>query len=277
LTATTNERFIEPYWLQRRQFMATSITAGSPKWQDVTVRHVSMLRPIAWLQAGWDDMRAVGGPSVGHGALIAMLGAVLLAFGSSHPYLIVAAVSSYLLIGPIMATGLCELSRRRMNGEPLEFNESIQGISRNPHALLRFGSVLAAIVVVWFLASEVMLRSILHTSGPSLDVALWGGVANAANRPEILGYIASGAVLAAVVFMLSVVAVPMMIDRKASASEAMLTSMRVTIRNLPAMLVWSALIVVLTAIGFVTLLFGMIVLAPMLGHATWHAYRDLIE
>jgi uncharacterized membrane protein len=156
-------------------------------------------------------------------------------------------------------------------------NESIQGISRNPHALLRFGSMLAAIVVVWFVASEVMLRSILHTSGPSLDVALWGGVANAANRPEILGYIGSGAVLAVVVFMLSVVAVPMMIDRNASASEAMWASIRVTMRNLPAMLLWSVLIVALTAIGFLTMLLGMIVLAPILGHATWHAYRDLVE
>ena len=137
--------------------------------------------------------------------------------------------------------------------------------------------MLAAIVVVWFVASEVMFRTILHTSGPSLDVALWGGVTNAANRPEILGYIGSGAVLAAVVFALSVVTVPMMIDRNASASEAMWASVRVTMRNLPAMLVWSVLIVALTAIGFLTMLIGMIVLVPLLGHATWHAYRDLIE
>lgn len=206
-----------------------------------------------------------------------MLGAVLLAFGSSHPYLIAAAVSGYLLIGPIMATGLCELSRRRMNGEPLGFNESIEAIRRNPHALLQFGGVLAAIVVVWFVASEVMLRSILHTPGPSLDVAMWGGIANASNRPEIIGYLASGAALAAVVFTLSVVAVPMMIDRNVSAIEAMMVSARATLRNVPAMLVWSVLIVALTAIGFLTMLIGMIVLAPLLGHATWHAYRDLIE
>jgi uncharacterized membrane protein len=257
--------------------MATSATLGSHRWQQVTVRHVPLSRSIAWLQAGWDDMREIGTPSIGHGALIAMLGAVLLAFGSSHPYLIAAAVSGYLLIGPIMATGLVELSRRRMKREPLGFNESIHGISRNPHALLRFGTLLAAIVVVWFVASEVMLRSILHTSGPSLDVALWGGVATAANQPQIIGYIASGALLAAVVFTLSVVAVPMMIDRNASATEAMLASVRATIRNLPAMLVWSVLIVALTAIGFLTMLLGMIVLAPLLGHATWHAYRDLIE
>jgi uncharacterized membrane protein len=257
--------------------MATSITLGSHGWQQVTVRHVPVLRPFTWLRDGWDDMRRVGAPSIGHGALIAMLGAVLLAFGSSHPYLIAAAVSGYLLIGPIMATGLCELSRRRATGESLEFNESLQPISRNPHAFIRFGTMLAAIVIVWFVASEVMLRTILHTPAPSLDVALWGGIATEANQPQILGYIGSGAVLAAVVFTLSVVAVPMMIDRNASASDAMMASARVMLRNLPAMLVWGALIVALTAIGFLTLLIGMIVLAPLLGHATWHAYRDLVE
>jgi uncharacterized membrane protein len=73
-----------------------------------------------------------------------------------------------------------------------------------------------------------------------------------------------------------VVAVPLIIDRRASASEAIRASIRAALRNLPAMLLWAALIVGLTAIGFVTLLIGMVVVAPLLGYATWHAYRDLI-
>ena len=125
--------------------MATSITLGRDRGQPLTIRHVSSLRAFTWLRAGWDDLWAVGSPSIGHGALIATFGAVLLAVGSSHPYLIAAAISGYLLIGPIMATGLCELSRRRMAGEALGFDESIQGISRNPRALMQFGALLAAI------------------------------------------------------------------------------------------------------------------------------------
>jgi len=73
------------------------------------------------------------------------------------------------------------------------------------------------------------------------------------------------------------VAVPLIIDRHASASDAMWTSARVTFANLPAMLVWAGLIVCLTAGGFITLLLGMVVVAPLLGHATWHAYRDLVK
>jgi uncharacterized membrane protein len=93
---------------------------------------------------------------------------------------------------------------------------------------------------------------------------------------QVLGYIGSGAVLAALVFSMSVVAVPLMIDRHASASDAIRASARASFANLPAMLLWSALIVAVTAIGFVTLLVGMVVVAPLLGYATWHAYRDLI-
>jgi uncharacterized membrane protein len=78
------------------------------------------------------------------------------------------------------------------------------------------------------------------------------------------------------VFAMSVVAVPLLIDRHANASEAIRASIRASLANLPAMLVWAALIVGLTVIGFVTLLIGMIVIAPLLGYATWHAYRDLI-
>jgi uncharacterized membrane protein len=83
-------------------------------------------------------------------------------------------------------------------------------------------------------------------------------------------------VLAVIVFAVSVVSVPLIIDRHATASDAIRASLRATVRNLPAMLVWAALIVVLTALGFATLLAGMIIVAPLLGYATWHAYRDLI-
>jgi uncharacterized membrane protein len=93
---------------------------------------------------------------------------------------------------------------------------------------------------------------------------------------QLLGYVVCGGVLAVIVFSVSVVSIPLIIDRHVRASEAMRTSVRVTLANLPAMVVWAGLIVALTALGFLTLLVGMVVIAPLLGYATWHAYRDLI-
>jgi uncharacterized membrane protein len=92
----------------------------------------------------------------------------------------------------------------------------------------------------------------------------------------VISYVGMGAVLALVVFALSVVTVPLMIDRRVSAGVAMRASLKAMARNPLAMIVWATLIVSLTAIGFATLLVGMIVVIPLLGHATWHAYRELV-
>lgn len=141
---------------------------------------------------------------------------------------------------------------------------------------MHFAGVLALIALLWFLFSAVLLETALNASVPSLAVALWGGGSASLGLEQVLGYVGSGAVLAALVFSVSVVAVPLIIDRRASASDAIRASLRATFANLPAMLLWSALIVVVTAIGFVTLLVGMVFVAPLLGYATWHAYRDLV-
>jgi uncharacterized membrane protein len=255
--------------------MTTSVGISGSETLHLEVRHVPVGRAVEWLKRGWEDCKHIGQAGLAHGALIAVLGAVLLALGSTHMYLIAAAVTGYLLVGPVMTTGLCELARRRQAREPLGFDESLQALTRNPDGLLHFGGLLALIGLLWFVLSAILLESVLSASAPSLAVALWGG-AGMLSTSQVLGYVVCGGILAAIVFALSVVAVPLIIDRHARASEAMRGSLRVTFANLPAMVVWAGLIVALTAIGFLTLLVGMVVVAPLLGYATWHAYRDLI-
>jgi len=256
--------------------MANSTIFSRHHFLHVEIQRVSAMRAIVWLQRGWDDVMHMKAASLGHGALITALGAILLMLGSSHAYLVAAAISGYLLVGPIMTTGLCELSRRRVNGEKIAFDESLHGMRRNPEGLAYFGVVLAIIAAAWFVLSGIVLQSVLQTSAPSLGDALWGSLSDAVSRPQVLAYVGSGAILAAVVFTLSVVAVPLIIDRHASALDAMWISAKVTFWNLPAMIVWAAIIVALTAIGFAPFLLGMIIVAPVLGHATWHAYKELI-
>jgi len=255
--------------------MTTFVSVGHPEHLHVQVRRVPMRQAVQWLARGWDDLRQIGWAGLAHGTLIAILGGVLLMLGSTHLYLTAAAITGYLLVGPIMTTGLCELARRREAHEPLGFDASLQALTRNPEGLMHFGGVLALIALLWFVLSALLLESALSASVPSLAVALWGGSATL-NMSQLLGYLGCGAVLAAIVFAVSVVAVPLIIDRHARAADAIRASLRVTFSNLPAMLLWAALIVALTAIGFLTLLVGMVIVAPLLGYATWHAYRDLI-
>jgi uncharacterized membrane protein len=256
--------------------MTTSVSLGRHQFLQVEIRHVPALQSVEWLRRGWDDLKHFGLASLGQGAMIAILGGILLILFSTHAYLVAAAVTGYLLVGPIMTTELCELSRRREE-RPRTGAEREEPKTRETTALFRFGAILGGIALLWFIASVIMLQTALHTSTPSLGVALWGSFTDAVTRPELLGYIVSGAILAGIVFILSVVAVPLIIDRHASATDAMWISVKVAFSNIPAMLVWAALIVGVTALGFITLLLGMIVVAPLLGHATWHAYRDLVR
>ncbi len=256
--------------------MTTTVGSHAASFLHAEVRKVPVLQSWQWLRRGWDDLRHVNGASLAYGALIATAGAVLLMLGRSHLYFVIGAVSAYLLVGPVMATGIYELSRRRERGEAPGFDASLDALARNSRSLLLFSLLLAGFVLFWFAASEVMLRSVLEHPVPDFAQLLWGSFFELDTRSQLLPYVASGAALAAIVFCLSAVAIPLIIDRHASATEAIWLSAKATIKNLPAMLVWSALIVILTAFGFVTLLLGMVVIAPLLGHASWHAYRDLI-
>lgn len=257
--------------------MSTSITLGKHRFLHIELRSVPMRQSLLWLRRGWDDLWSRPAASLAHGILVSALGAVLLAIGSTHPFFVAAAVSGYLLVGPLMSTGACELSRRRAAREPRGFDESLSAVSRNPEGLLQFGAILAIVAVLWFLVSMALLSSMLHLRIPSLAVAMWGGAGNFADLREVVAYFSSGAVFAVVVFMMSIVSVPLIIDRHATATEAIGISARACLHNIPAMILWAALIAALTALGFLTALFGMIVVAPLLGHATWHAYRDLIR
>ena len=242
----------------------------------VEIRSVPFWSPFAWLWRGACDIVACWPGNAAHGLLMVAFGWVLIVMLGAHPYFLAAATSGFLLLAPIMTTSLCELSRRRELGESLDFDSSLEALGRNGPALFKFGILLAAFAVGWFLVSEVLLKSVFHVATPAVAETFYRGFLDTSNRSQLEFYVASGAVLALLVFVLSVVTVPLIIDRGASASQAMAISARVVARNPITMLLWAALLVGFTAAGFATLLFGLILVIPLLGHSSWYAYRELI-
>jgi uncharacterized membrane protein len=255
--------------------VTTTFVSGETQNLHLDVLKVPAFRPFEWLHRGWLDMRNPA--SLGYGALIVAMGWTLLVFCGTHPYFIAAAISGFLLVGPVMSAGLCEMSRRFSAGQGANFDESLDGFARNFHALFEFGAILAVCAVVWFGISAVMLGTVFHVTAPDMGETLYQGFFEATNRSQVLAYLAVGGVLAAAVFAVSVVAIPLIIDRHATAGQAMRASVRAVSTNIPAMIVWSGLILILTVIGYGTLLFGLLFIAPLLGHATWHAYKDMIR
>ena len=257
--------------------MGTTLVSSEEQILHIDVMRIPIYRPFVWLLSGWRDMRRHWGASLGYGALIVALGWTLLVFCGTHPYFIAAAISGFLLVGPLMSAGLCEMSRRHSLGQTANFDDSLDGFKRNAPALFEFGVILAICAAVWFGTSALLLGTVFHIAAPDISETLYRGFLDSTNRSQVLAYIIVGGVLAAGVFAVSVVTIPLIIDRHASAGQAMRASVNAVIHNMPAMIVWSALILLLTVIGYAPLLCGLLIVAPLLGHATWHAYKGMIR
>jgi len=240
------------------------------------VRSVPLTRPFIWLSEGWDDLMHHRSASLAYGLLVTMLGTLILAYGR-HPFFISAVCAGFLLVGPILTAGLCELSRGRDEGEVADFQSSLRPLKRNRSSLLGVAETLALLALVWFALSASLYLGLVGSIAPSLESTMWGDFMRQVSNSQLIAYAAVGLVLAAVVFALSVVTIPMIVERHVDASTAMRMSLKVTRRDFPAMLVWASLIAGLIIIGFVTNLLGLIVIFPLLGHATWRAYKELVE
>jgi uncharacterized membrane protein len=240
------------------------------------VRSVPLSRPFVWLLEGWDDLLHHRSASLAYGILVSILGALIFAYGR-HPFFIAAMCAGFLLVGPLLTGGLCELSRCRDQGETDDFQSSLMALKRNRGGLLGVAETLALMAVIWFGVSGALYLGLVGSIAPSLESAMWGEITEQFTNSQLIAYFSVGLILAATVFALSVVTIPMIVDRHVDAGTAMRMSLRVTLRDFPAMLVWAGLIVGLVLLGFITNFLGMIVIFPLLGHATWRAYRELVE
>ncbi len=240
------------------------------------VRSVPLTRPFIWIGEGWDDLMHHRAASLAYGVLVAGLGALILVY-SRHPFYIAAVSAGFLLVGPILTAGCCELSRRQDEGETATFQDSLRPLTHNRTSLLGVAETLALLALVWFAISGAIYFSLVGSVAPSLEATVWGDVMRQLSGAQLFAYTLVGATLAGGVFALSVVTIPMIVDHHVDASTAMRMSLRVTLRDFPAMLVWAALICTLVFIGFATGLLAMIFIFPLLGHATWRAYRELVE
>lgn len=241
-----------------------------------TVREVSLGAPLRWIGRGIADLRACPGPSLFYGLCFAAMGGMTITM-FLHAYEYIAALASgFLLVGPLVAMGLYEISRRRERGEPSALAPTLTVWRRNMSNIGVFAVVLGVVLLVWARASMVVFALFYTEAMPSLD-SLIEQILTLSNLEFLGAYFGVGLIFATIAFAASVVSVPLMLDRNQDAITAMLASFGALLNNPGPMLVWAGLIVLCTAIGFATFNIGLVILMPIIGHATWHAYRDLIE
>ncbi|MEQ1647926.1 MAG: DUF2189 domain-containing protein [Hyphomicrobiaceae bacterium] len=241
-------------------------------------RQVPLDAPWNWLAAGWRDLWQA--PSIGllYGAIIAAgafgFSVFLLKFGALS--LLLALAGGFFLVAPLFAVGLYETSRRLAMGQSITIIDSLLAGRGAKIQLALLGVVLTLIFIVWLQLAFVL--SALFLGGgqlPQPSEFLQALLFTTNGIALLIVGTFVGAVLAGVVFALSTVSVPMLLDRRIDLHTACSASLKATLRNPRPMALWASLIVVMMAAGFVTLFIGLVVAFPLIGHATWHAYQDI--
>ncbi len=245
-----------------------------------SVRTVSFDAPWSWLAAGWRDLCRVPQVSLFYGAIFAIVAGLLIAgltqFGWQS--LSLALTGGFLLVGPMLGVGLYEVSHRLETGEPVRLADVLFVGTRSPGQLAFMGVLLLIVFFVWI--EIALLMFMLFFGGVALPPAE-SFISTLLFTPRGLGLLivgtVAGAVLAGTVFALSAVSVPLLMVRELDVITAATTSVRAVLKNPRAMALWAAIIAAAMAFGVATAFVGLVVAFPLIGHATWHAFRDLID
>jgi len=232
-------------------------------------RRLAASVPFGWLRLGWHDMRAAPRQSLFYGVLLAALSAIIaaLAWQLGLLALYVGLASGFVFIGPVLAMGLYSISYQLEQGRRPTLAFSLQQGKAHLQDTLLLGMCLLIVLLVWARAATVM--SVFQ---PSEAFPTWRAL-----LPYFGIGTAVGALFSAIVFAATAFSLPMLLDRRTDAITAVVTSINASLRNKPAMFVWGTIIVCAVLVGFATLFLGFVLIMPLLGHATWHAYRAAIN
>lgn len=256
---------------------APGITTDAPS-PPLELREVTYADPLRWLSAGWRDFRAA--PSIGlfFGACFTLMGWALAWMFAHQPGYLLALCGGFLLLGPFLCLGLYDVSRKLERGERPTLATSVTAWRRNLGALGLYCGVLLVLEMLWSRSALVVIAVSFNTIPKATST--WALLTDPANLGFMAVFLVVGAVFATLIYATSVVSIPMLLDRaedeKSDGIAAGLTSIRATIANPPVMMFWGATIAAVVFASMLPAFLGLLVAGPILGHASWHAYRHIV-
>lgn len=245
----------------------------------IGVRRVPFDQPWEWLAAGWRDMWTYPGVSLTYGAIFAAIAGLML-WGmtlSGAQSIILALFGGFMIVGPLFSVGLYEISRDIEMGRPVTLGSTIARSMKPEGQLWFMGLVLFLIFMVWMQVAFLLFMLFTGAKAfppPSefLHMILF--------TPHGLGLLLVGtlvgAALSVVTFAVAAVSVPLLLVKDVDVVTAMRVSIRAVMENPRPMLLWAGLIAGFMVLGGVTLFIGLVLAFPLVGHATWHAFEDLV-
>jgi len=247
--------------------------------QFIPVARVPMEAPWRWLALGWRDMRRAPLLSGAYGAVFSVIAALLLVglWMADVPALILPMAGGFLIVGPVLAAGLYRMSALIERGEKVTLRDTLLVNIQSPGQLAFMGVLLMIAFFAWV---EIALLLFMLVFGPIAMPPVTDFIATLLLEPRglILLIVGTflGAVLAAIIFASTVVSIPLMMTREIDAVTAIITSWRAVAANLSVMALWAVLIAAIMALGFALFFVGLVIAFPLIGHATWHAFRKLV-
>lgn len=248
------------------------------------VREVALAHLLQWLQRGWADTLEGGWLSFAHGLAVALVGAAMVFLAGERFWLLAGAFSGFLVVAPVLATSLYAISRAIEQREPVNtalvvktwtrWQYSRYAVRGGYWSLVRFGVLLGLAGTGWVMCSAALIT--LWSPVPILKPAdFFRHIVMVREVGLFEAWLVLGSLLAAPVFASSVVAIPMLVDKSVPVSMAVTASWRAVADHPGPLVWWAVLITMLVGLGMVTGLLGLIVVIPLIAHASWHAYRDL--
>lgn len=258
--------------------MTQSETLSTTADSQFRIQKLTLDHPWSWLAKGWRDLCHAPLPSLGYGLIFVMAGYLLVAviLYSELFYLLLPLLSGFFLVGPVAAVGLYEISRRNELGEPVTWWNAVSAWRGNIGQLAAFGMILMLIFVAWIRLATLVFALVYQGVTPSWESFIQVVFLRPESFPLLVAAFVLGGFLALTVFAISAVSVPLLLDRSTSALDAMRYSFQAVRRNPRPMLLWATIIVAFIGIGLLSFLLGLVVMLPLIGHGTWHAYRDTL-
>lgn len=243
------------------------------------VQSIAMDAPWRWLAAGWRDMWMRPGLSLGYGLVAvgtsAGLTALLIYLELFSLVLVLAA--GFMLVGPLLAVGLYEMSRKLAKGESVTRKDVAFVSTAAPVQLAFIGVLLSLMLLAWIRIATLLFAIFFGVESiPPFEQFFPALILEPRGLALLVVGTLVGGAIATVVFATAVVSVPMLLERDIDAVTAIITSVKAVKDNLGPMMLWAWLILVLTTFGIATLFVGLVVTFPLVGHATWHAYKEVI-
>ena len=243
------------------------------------VNILSSDEPFKWLLAGWHDFRRSGIVSLGYGLIFVTAGLILTAglYLAGLAYLIAPLSAGFLLVGPALTVGLYAISRDLERGRQPSLLRALTAWRANPTRLIGIGLFLVLFLIIWIRLAVLIFAISFPYETLSIEKMLSATLFTHEGNIFLLIGTVVGSVMATIAFTASVVSLPMLLDRNVDILQAVVTSVVAVAMNARIMALWAMLIVIFTAAGLLTGYIGLAVTLPLIGHASWHAYRTLIR